>query len=72
MMCGTCANENALKLIFFRHMEKRRAEEKGRAEFDEDDLEQVRRGNGPRVSILSFKGGFHGRTIGTLSCAISK
>lgn len=72
MMCGTCSNENGIKLMFMRYMHKRRG---GRTEFTEEELDTVLKHEAPgspRLSILSFKGAFHGRTVGLLSCSNSR
>ncbi|CAF1330480.1 unnamed protein product [Adineta steineri] len=70
MMCGSCANENALKAIFAWHGNKKRD---GKP-FSTEDLKSSMYNKAPgcpSVSIMSFKGGFHGRTIGVLSCTHS-
>ena len=72
MMCGTCSNENAIKLMFMKYMDRLRD---GRAEFTKEELETTMKHQAPgspKLSILSFKGGFHGRTVGLLSCSNSR
>jgi 4-aminobutyrate aminotransferase/(S)-3-amino-2-methylpropionate transaminase len=72
MMCGTCSNENGIKLMFMRYMHKRR---NGRTDFTPEELSSVLKHQAPgspKLSILSFKGGFHGRTLGLLSCSNSR
>jgi len=72
MMCGTCSNENGIKLMFMRYMHKRR---NGRTEFTSEELKTVlehQAPGSPKLSILSFKGCFHGRTVGLLSCSNSR
>jgi len=72
MMCGTCSNENGIKMIFMRYMHKLR---EGRVNFTEEELSSVlvnQAPGSPNLSILSFKGCFHGRTIGLLSCSHSR
>ena len=72
MMCGTCSNENGIKLMFMRYMHRQR---NGRTEFSEHELSSVLKHEAPgspNLSILSFKGSFHGRTIGLLSCSNSR
>merc|ERR1711962_1348660 len=72
MMCGTCSNENGIKLMFMRYTHKRRS---GRTEFTSEELQSVLKHEAPgspKLSILSFKGGFHGRTVGLLSCSNSR
>ncbi|XP_076242978.1 4-aminobutyrate aminotransferase [Calliopsis andreniformis] len=71
MMCGSCSNENAFKNIFIWYAEKQR---KG-APFTKKEMEScmINQVPGtPRYSILSFKGAFHGRTLGSLSTTHSK
>ena len=72
MMCGTCSNENAIKLIFMNYMDKMRG---GREFFTETELNTTmlhQAPGSPKLSILAFKGGFHGRTVGLLSCSNSR
>ena len=72
MMCGTCSNENGIKLIFMRYMHRQR---EGRTAFNDDELSSVLKHQAPgspKLSILAFKGGFHGRTVGLLSCSNSR
>ena len=72
MMCGTCSNENGIKMMFMRYMNKQR---KGRVEFTEEELSSVlkhQEPGSPKLSILSFKGAFHGRSLGLLSCSNSR
>jgi len=72
MMCGTCSNENAIKLMFMKYMEKQRG---GRTTFTTEELETTmsnKAPGSPQLSILSFKGCFHGRTVGLLSCSNSR
>jgi len=72
MMCGTCSNENAIKLMFIRHMDKQRG---GRMEFTEEELQSTMTNSepgSPKLSVMSFKGCFHGRTVGLLSCSNSR
>uniref|UniRef100_A0A1I8F6G0 4-aminobutyrate--2-oxoglutarate transaminase n=1 Tax=Macrostomum lignano TaxID=282301 RepID=A0A1I8F6G0_9PLAT len=66
MMCGSCANENAIKMLFMRYMAKQRAGRPvSQQELDSTMLNEL---GTPRLSILSFKRSFHGRTLGVLSC----
>ncbi|XP_033239235.1 4-aminobutyrate aminotransferase, mitochondrial [Drosophila pseudoobscura] len=71
MMCGSCSNENAYKSIFIWYQNKVR----GTAAFTEQEkcscmINQAP--GSPQLSILSFKGAFHGRTLGALSTTHSK
>jgi len=71
MMCGTCSNENAMKLIFMKYAANLR---EGR-DFTQEELDSAMRGEMPgipKMSILSFNGSFHGRSIGCLSVTHSK
>lgn len=72
MMCGSCSNENAFKNMFLWYCKNRRG---AGVDFTEAEKEScmINQGPGsPNLSILSFHGGFHGRTIGALSCTHSK
>jgi len=71
MMCGSCSNENAFKLMHFKHMNKIR----GGRDFSPEEMEScmVNMAPGtPNLSVLSFHGGFHGRTAASLACTHSK
>lgn len=71
MMCGTCSNENAFKNIFMWYADKQRQG----ALFTKEDIESCminQPPGSPRYAILSFKGAFHGRTLGALSTTHSK
>lgn len=71
MMCGSCSNENAFKTIFIWYAEKQR----NGAPFTKEEMESCMTNQvpgTPRFSILSFKGAFHGRTLGSLSTTHSK
>ena len=71
MACGSCSNENAYKASFIYYNSLRR---NGKPPTQQDLDECVmNKGPGcPDLSILSFKGGFHGRLIGSLSTTHSK
>jgi len=72
MMCGTCSNENGIKMIFMRYMHEQRG---GRTAFNEEELSSTLKHQAPgspSLSMLSFSNGFHGRTIGLLSCSNSR
>merc|ERR1719230_26765 len=77
MLCGSSANENVFKAVFFRKRAKQRAAE-GRAvtDFTEEELTSCMMNQSPGctndLSIMSFSGGFHGRTLGALTCTHSK
>ncbi|XP_074647439.1 4-aminobutyrate aminotransferase, mitochondrial-like [Tubulanus polymorphus] len=71
MMCGTCSNEHSFKSLFFRYMRKQRG---GKPPTQEEmDSAMANKPPGcPPLSILSFTGGFHGRSIGCLSVTHTK
>lgn len=72
MMCGSCSNENAFKNIFLWYCRNRRGLN---VEFTEEEKASCMINlppGSPKLSILSFHGGFHGRTIGALSTTHSK
>lgn len=71
MMCGTCSNENAMKLMFMKYAAELRQDR----EFTQEELDTAMKGEMPgipKMSILSFNGSFHGRSIGCLSVTHSK
>ncbi|XP_034937989.1 4-aminobutyrate aminotransferase, mitochondrial [Chelonus insularis] len=71
MMCGSCSNENAFKNIFMWYADKQRnGQSFSKEEMETCMINQVP--GSPRYSILSFKGAFHGRTLGCLSTTHSK
>lgn len=68
---GAEAVENAIKAAFLRKMALRR----GGRPWTQDDLAQVMQNRQAGVNdlkIISFEGGFHGRTLGALSLTRSK
>jgi len=59
-------------LMFMKYMQKQR---EGRVGFTEEELQSTmlnQAPGSPKLSILSFKGCFHGRTVGLLSCSNSR
>ena len=70
MGCGTCSNENAMKSAIITYRTRERA---GRAPTEEElSTSLIGKAPGaPELSILSFKGGFHGRLFGSLSVTCS-
>merc|ERR1711988_775879 len=77
MLCGSSANENVFKAAFFRFRAKQReAEGRGATDFTEEELASCMDNKSPGctndLSIMSFSGGFHGRTLGALTCTHSK
>ncbi|XP_055844141.1 4-aminobutyrate aminotransferase, mitochondrial [Episyrphus balteatus] len=72
MMCGSCSNENAFKNIFIWYIRKQRGQN---VKFTKEEMESCMINmppGAPKLSILSFKGAFHGRTLGVLSTTHSK
>uniref|UniRef100_A0A0N5AX20 (S)-3-amino-2-methylpropionate transaminase n=1 Tax=Syphacia muris TaxID=451379 RepID=A0A0N5AX20_9BILA len=70
MLCGSSANENAIKTAFIWYETQRRG-----GPPTQEDLEScmVQKPPGtPQLSVLSFQGGFHGRTLAMLSVTRSK
>jgi len=71
MACGSCSVENSFKMMYFKYMDKVR----GGRDFNEEEMQSCmfnQKPGTPSLSILSFDGGFHGRTHGSLSCTHSK
>merc|ERR1712086_1133274 len=71
MACGSTANENAFKAVFIKWMDKQRD---GRPVTQEElNSSMLNQAPGcPKLSILSFWGAFHGRTLGCLATTRSK
>ena len=66
MMCGTCSNENAIKMMFMKYMHKQR---NGRVEFNSEEIESTMLNQSPgsktinHVKLIARKKGpkkFHG------------
>jgi 4-aminobutyrate aminotransferase/(S)-3-amino-2-methylpropionate transaminase len=77
MLCGSSANENVFKAVFFwKRAKQRAAEGRGATDFSEEELSSCMNNQAPgcanSLSIMSFSGGFHGRTMGALTCTHSK
>merc|ERR1712217_296385 len=77
MLCGSSANENVFKAAFFRFRAKQReAEGRVATDFTDEELASCMDNKAPGctndLSIMSFSGGFHGRTMGALTCTHSK
>lgn len=71
MACGSCSNENAFKAVCFWYKNK----ERHGGPPSEQDLRSCMVNEAPgaaNLSILSFMGGFHGRTFGALATTHSK
>ena len=67
-MCGACSVEGAFKYSFISHAQKKRGG-MGVPPSEEDLTSTMlnEAPGSPHHSILSFKGGFHGRLLGALS-----
>lgn len=72
MMCGSCSNENAFKNIFIWYMKNRRGINVPFSEEEKASCMINLPPGSPKLSMLSFHGAFHGRTIGVLSTTHSK
>ncbi|TMS38062.1 hypothetical protein L596_004870 [Steinernema carpocapsae] len=70
MLCGTSANENALKTAFI-HYQTRKRGGPPRLQDLESCMTQDQPGT-PNLSVLSFNGAFHGRSLACLSITRSK
>ncbi|XP_076755550.1 4-aminobutyrate aminotransferase, mitochondrial [Xylocopa sonorina] len=65
-MCGACATEHAIQMAFVKYAERRRRDDN----FTKEEKKSARLNKPPgcpELSILSFQGGFHGRTFGALA-----
>lgn len=70
-MCGSCSNENAFKNMFIAYKQR----ERGDKGFTKEELSSTmvnKPPGSPNLSILSFEGAFHGRTLGCLAATHSK
>lgn len=71
MACGTCSVENAFKAVFIKYMREQRGGNSPSQEAIDSCMMNMEPGS-PKLSILSFKNAFHGRTFGSLACTRSK
>ncbi|XP_022170500.1 4-aminobutyrate aminotransferase, mitochondrial [Myzus persicae] len=72
MMCGSCSNENAYKNMFMKYQRDKRGGTSDFTDLEKDSCMINMPPGAPKLSILSFKGSFHGRTLGVLSTTHSK
>ncbi|XP_050532921.1 4-aminobutyrate aminotransferase, mitochondrial [Daktulosphaira vitifoliae] len=72
MMCGSCSNENAYKNMFLKYQRDKRGGTSNFTELEKESCMINLPPGAPNLSILSFKGSFHGRTLGVLSTTHSK
>nr|NVI72110.1 putative 4-aminobutyrate aminotransferase, mitochondrial-like protein [Cucujiformia] len=68
----SCSNENAFKNIFITYRRKQRGEDTDFLDEEKKTAVYNQPPGSPKLSILSFIGGFHGRTLGSLSTTHSK
>nr|NVI72051.1 putative 4-aminobutyrate aminotransferase, mitochondrial-like protein [Cucujiformia] len=68
----SCSNENAYKNIFMSYQKKARGGDVRFTEEEEKSSMVNQPPGSPKLSLLSFHGGFHGRTFGALSTTHSK
>eukprot|EP00039_Didymoeca_costata_P027726 m.19043 g.19043 ORF g.19043 m.19043 type:complete len:512 (+) comp6473_c0_seq1:857-2392(+) len=76
MSCGSCANENAFKVAFMARKARDRLEQ-GRDpnSFTQEEIDTSmcnEAPGAPSLTVMSFEGAFHGRTLGCLSATRSK
>nr|NVI72071.1 putative 4-aminobutyrate aminotransferase, mitochondrial-like protein [Cucujiformia] len=67
-----CSNENAYKSIFIKYQKQARGGDVRFTEEEERSCMLNMSPGSPKLSLLSFHGGFHGRTFGALSTTHSK
>ncbi|EPB65733.1 aminotransferase, class III [Ancylostoma ceylanicum] len=71
MLCGTSANENAIKTAFIWYMTNRRGGNPPDQTALDSCMVQNQPGT-PKLSVLGFQGAFHGRSLCMLSVTRSK
>lgn len=71
-MCGSCSNENAFKNMFIAYRKHQRGENIDFSDVENQSCMINQPPGSPKLAILSFHGGFHGRTLGSLSTTHSK
>ncbi|CAJ0952332.1 unnamed protein product, partial [Mesorhabditis belari] len=71
MLCGTSANENAIKQAFIWHMRQKRGDKPPDQLALDSCMKQQQPGT-PHLSVLGFDGAFHGRSLCNLSVTRSK
>ncbi|XP_046900193.1 4-aminobutyrate aminotransferase, mitochondrial-like isoform X2 [Hypomesus transpacificus] len=71
MACGSCSNENAYKAIFIWYRNKQRGHNIPSQEEERTSVINQEPGC-PDLTLLSFMGGFHGRTLGCLATTHTK
>nr|NVI72109.1 putative 4-aminobutyrate aminotransferase, mitochondrial-like protein [Cucujiformia] len=68
----SCSNENAYKALFIAYRTKQRGENVDFSELEKTSCMDNKPPGAPHLSLLSFYGAFHGRTVGTLATTHSK
>ncbi|GFO38247.1 4-aminobutyrate aminotransferase, mitochondrial [Plakobranchus ocellatus] len=71
MACGTCSVEHAMKAAFMAYRRRERGGKPPSKEEIESCVYNTPPGN-PKLSVLSFKNAFHGRTMGALTLSHTK
>uniref|UniRef100_A0A915N9X3 AAA+ ATPase domain-containing protein n=2 Tax=Meloidogyne javanica TaxID=6303 RepID=A0A915N9X3_MELJA len=71
MLCGTSANENAIKTAFIHYQTRKRGGKLPSKEDMESCMNNEIPGS-PNLCVLGFRGSFHGRSLGMLSITRSK
>ncbi|KAL3078767.1 hypothetical protein niasHS_014549 [Heterodera schachtii] len=71
MLCGSSANENAIKTAFIHYQTRLRGGSPPTAQHLSSCMRNEAPGT-PQLSVLGFNGSFHGRTLGMLSITRSK
>ena len=66
MLCGASANEHAIKQAFIWYQTQKRGGKPPNDEYLTSCMEQKLPGT-PNLTVLGFQGGYHGRTMATLS-----
>ncbi|XP_060530029.1 4-aminobutyrate aminotransferase, mitochondrial isoform X2 [Cylas formicarius] len=72
MMCGSCSNENAYKALFIHYRGRERGEDVDFSELEKTSCMINQPPGAPKLTLLSFHGAFHGRTMATLATTHSK
>ncbi|CAJ0580431.1 unnamed protein product, partial [Mesorhabditis spiculigera] len=71
MLCGSSSNENAIKTAFIWYQTQKRGGAPPDEEHNKSCMLQVLPGS-PKLSVMGFHGGLHGRTLALLSVTHSK
>lgn len=72
MMCGSCSNENAFKAAFIWYQTHKVRGGQPPSQLDLESCMMNQIPGAPKLSVLSFNGGFHGRLMGCMSATHSK